>query len=545
MTGPFQWMVAVLGFGERSPEIGSDGLVEWDRMDEDFKSKCAVWADGRCILAEGYDGDPHVREILLGLRHSGVVPEVLRERRGTLEEVAAAWRGGEEVRGSRMADPEKEEKLYRVLEQAIEAEADDVLLEKGATNCRVFVIVNNRKLALGAPMTAAEGDWIVNYLFYCKHPGSRQSGVVKHEFQGWGVGSSEMRMPEKIAALRVERGPDVNGEHTAIRIFAKGRVSDDMTLEKLGFSAEVSEIFREIRASKYGGVIIAGSTGEGKSTTNTVNLMLQMKEHGGELNMATVEDPVENPIPGAIQIQVPPTGVGENRSEHYRKALMHFVRLHPQVGGVGEIRDLESAKQVLQFIDSGHQISTTLHAHNANGILFRLLDLGVARAQLSKPGNMRLLIKQTLVSVLCAACSLDAPPEGRRLPSWLAARVSAEMRYRNPVGCGMCLAQRETELARFAWAGYSNRQAMAEWIVPDERYLAFVGENDAIGAWKYWLDELGGVTVGTRIWRAVGDGMVDPFDALSKGARLDEADRVLGRLRPELTVVTEDGEQLT
>ena len=90
----------------------------------------------------------------------------------------------------------------------------------------------------------------------------------------------------------------------------------------------------------------------------------------------------------------------------------------------------------------------------------------------------------------------------------------------------MCLKERRTDLAKAAWAGYSNRHAFAEWIVPDEGYLAFVHDNNALGAWRHWLSEMGGVTLGTKIWRSVSDGMVDPFDALAKGAKIQEASEV-------------------
>ena len=145
-----------------------------------------------------------------------------------------------------------------------------------------------------------------------------------------------------------------------------------------------------------------------------------------------------------------------------------------------------------------------------------------------------------LFSVLCPGCCLDAPEEGRLLPAWLASRLSAEVRYRNPKGCGTCLARRATELGRLAWAGYSNRLAFAEWIVPDEEYLGFVGAKDPIGAWSHWRGRMGGVTVGTKVWRSVADGMVDPFDALAKAARLDEAEEVFGRPGPGLSLVGED-----
>ena len=541
MDGLTKLLVAV-GLKERPPWVDGRGLVHWGRMDADFRSKCAVWGDGRTVMAEGYTTDEHVRGVLRDLVATGFLPGGLRERRGTVEEVAAAWRGGEAPGGARMANRELVDKLYGILEEAVEAEADDVFFEMGESDCRVLVSVNNSKLPLGTPLTRAEGEWMIQHLFYCKSQGSKLVSFIRNEQQGWGIGRDEMRLPEKIAALRCESGPNVVSDHLVVRIFPKNRIKEDATLESLGHRGEIVEILREIRMSKYGAVIIAGPTGEGKSTTNTVNMMTQMKEHGGRLNMVTVDDPVENRIPKAIQIQVPSGGVGDERLAVFEKVLMHFVRIHPQVGGIGEIRDLETAKQVLQFVDSGHQIYTTLHAHNANGIPFRLLDMGVERAQLVKPGNIRLFMNQRLMSIVCPDCCRQAPAEGRELPAELAAMLGAEVRYRNPGGCETCLRERTTDLARTAWGGYLHRLAFAEWIRPDDGYLKFVRDGDALGAWHYWLAHMGGVTLGTKIWRAVGDGLVDPFDALGKGAQIAEAAELFGRPAPRLSVIADEPE---
>ena len=75
-----------------------------------------------------------------------------------------------------------------------------------------------------------------------------------------------------------------------------------------------------------------------------------LEEAEGQLNVVTIEDPVEYPIPGAVQIAVPTTGSGEERGKHFRNALMHFCRVHPASGMVSEIRDADAARQVLQFI---------------------------------------------------------------------------------------------------------------------------------------------------------------------------------------------------
>ena len=83
---------------------------------------------------------------------------------------------------------------------------------------------------------------------------------------------------------------------------------------------------------------------------------------------------------------------------------------------VSEIRDADAARQVLQAVDTGHQIWTTIHVDNANAILFRLLDMGVEAPAITKPGNVKLLMKQTLLRMLCERCSLAETAERRSRP---------------------------------------------------------------------------------------------------------------------------------
>ena len=329
-----------------------------------------------------------------------------------------------------------------------------------------------------------------------------------------------MPLPGGISALRCERGPhDPDADHLFARLFYRDRLDPEMTLERLGFTEDEAALFAEIRAGMQGGVFIGGRAGDGKSTTLAVNLALQMAEMEGCLNLVTLEDPVEYRIPGAIQIAVPTAGAGETRAGHFSQALMHFCRVHPASGMVSEIRDADAARQVLQCVDTGHQIWTTIHVHNANAIPFRLIDLGVGAAEVAKPGNVALLMKQTLLPRLCPACALDKPAGARAVPEGMAARIGGldGLRFRNAEGCAECRREDAGEVWARAWNGYLGQTAICETIRPDAGYLRFVRQGDPLGAWAWWRRELGGVPIGVRIREMVKRGAVDPFDALLKG----------------------------
>ena len=489
-------------------------------MDRRFRKVCAVYEDGTCLIAPGHQADNRLRKSLLMLRRQGTIPSDLVEKDASLEEIAACWR----TPGT-TADDTIARRVGRLFEEAASARASDVVFENDEALCRVYGIVNDRKLPLVEPMPADEGREAMGFLFHCKEEGSAQTSYQHNAFQGFSIrAGGQVPLPDSVSALRCQRGPhEPDGDHLFARLFYRDQVTDGMTLQGLGFSAAEAEIFSEIRMSMHGGIFLGGTAGDGKSTTLAANLVLQMAELDGHLNVVTIEDPVEYPIPGAVQIAVPTTGSGDQRGLHFKEALMHFCRVHPASGMVSEIRDADAARQVLQFIDTGHQVWTTIHVHSANGILFRLIDMGVATAEVCKPGNIQLLMKQTLLPQLCQDCALREPP--RPLPAWLASRLTdiPTLRFRNPEGCDACTRQDQGAVARRAWNGYVRQTAVAEMIRPDIEYLSFVRDRDPGGAWRYWLEQMGGIPIGTRIWKMVAAGDADPFDALIKGARIDQA----------------------
>ena len=530
-------------FGRAARQPGPEGgavLIRHSAMDDWVRRVCAVYADGRCLIAEGYESDRRLRAALLALRRDrgtpwdrgmswhGSAPERLVERAASLEEIAECWRAAElDAEGG---EAPAARKVRMLLEEAAVARASDIVFENDSGLCRVHGIVNDRKLQLAEPMPADEGREVMGFLFHCKDEGSAQTSYQRSAFQGFSVrAGGQVPLPATVSALRCQRGPhEPDGDHLFARLFYRDRIEKGTTLESLGFSAEEAAVFSEIRMSLRGGIFLGGTAGDGKSTTLATNLALQMEEAGGQLNVVTIEDPVEYPIPGAVQIAVPTTGSGEERGKHFRDALMHFCRVHPASGMVSEIRDADAARQVLQFIDTGHQVWTTIHVHSANAILFRLLDMGVGTAEVCKPGNIELLMKQTLLPSLCDGCALEEPAEGRTVPDWLGRHLRnwPLVRFRNPDGCETCSRVEGSAVAGKAWNGYARQTAIAEAIRPDAPYLSFVRQRDPAGAWDHWVANMGGRPIGRRIWALVAAGRADPFDALRKGARVDQADSV-------------------
>ena len=496
-------------------------LIRVPAMDARFRRICAVFAGGRCLIARGYEADARLRSALLALRQSGAIPAAVAEETATLEEIAECWRAAGAA-SSPAAGEAAARRIKRLFEDAAAARASDVVFQTGGDACHVFAIVNDRKLQLAEPMTAEEGREAAGFLFHCKDEGSSQTSYRRGSFQGFSIrAGGQVPLPAGISALRCQRGPhEPDGDHLFARMFYADRLDAGMTLERLGFSATEAALFAGIRMAPHGGVFIGGTAGDGKSTTLAVNLALQMAEFDGQLNLVTIEDPVEYRIPGAVQIAVPTSGLGDERAGHFKEALMHFCRIHPASGMVSEIRDADAARQVMQFIDTGHQVWTTIHVHSANAILFRLIDMGVGVAEVTKPGNVALLMKQTLLPLLCPDCALERHAEGRVAPENLAGRLrgNGAVRYRNPKGCSRCRREAGGAVAARAWNGYIEQTAIAETIRPDAGYLAFVRDRDPLGAWAYWRQEMGGAPIGGKIWKLVAEGAVDPFDALLKGA---------------------------
>lgn len=177
-------------------------------------------------------------------------------------------------------------------------------------------------------------------------------------------------------------------------------------LEPLGFTPWQAARLREALASAWGGVFVAGVTGSGKTTT--LNALMTMLARDGSRKLFTIEDPVEYETPGVSHLSIQRGAAGG--ADPFHGAMLAFLRMDPDVGLFGEIRDGLSASMAQAAIQTGHKILSTVHATSALGIVGRLSSrlLGLAREDLCDPEFLSAMVYQVLMPINCEHCKRPA-----------------------------------------------------------------------------------------------------------------------------------------
>jgi len=256
--------------------------------------------------------------------------------------------------------------------------------------------------------------------------------------------------------LRVSVMPGNFGEKVVIRIIDPQKVL--FSLESLGFVYENLQLFRQVIQSPNGIVLVTGPTGSGKNTT----LYAALSElNSDQVNICTVEDPVECNIAGINQFQV-----NQGAGFEFSTALRSLLRQDPDIIMVGEIRDEATANIAVQAALTGHLVLSTLHTNDAPGAVTRLLDLGVAPYLVS--ASLIAVLAQRLVRKICPNCKTEYEP-----PSSIRKVVEKDsgklQKFYRGVGCKKC---RNT--------GYAGRIAIQELFVPDEAIMEMINERSSL-----------------------------------------------------------------
>ena len=225
--------------------------------------------------------------------------------------------------------------------------------------------------------------------------------------------------------IRISSIPTVHGEKIVMRISSKLNLTRNK--KELGLAPDEMARFDHMMASPFGIIFVTGPTGSGKSTTLYTALSELNRE---EVNIVTVEDPVEADIEGINQIQV------NNKVDlTFASALRSILRQDPDIIMIGEIRDQETAGIAVQASITGHLVVSTLHTNNAVGTLNRMADMGVERYLIAD--SVVGVIAQRLVRKLCPHCRKMRPAseEEKRI---LRQNTDREVNIYEPAGCKLC-----------------------------------------------------------------------------------------------------------
>ncbi|MDH5641225.1 MAG: ATPase, T2SS/T4P/T4SS family [Nitrospira sp.] len=253
-------------------------------------------------------------------------------------------------------------------------------------------------------------------------------------------GRASVRMGDNEVDLRISTVPTNHGERVVIRLLEKTTKKFD--LADIGFMKDNETIFTEYLGYSNGIILLTGPTGSGKTTTLYAAIG---SINRADINILTIEDPIEYQMAGASQVEV-----NEKKGLTFARALRSFVRQDPDVILVGEIRDLETAQIAIQSALTGHLVFSTLHTNDAPSTVTRLVDIGVEPFLVSS--SVVCVVAQRLVRRICPDCKAEYLPEESELHGFdLTAGDLPQAHLLHGTGCETCFK-----------TGYTGRTAIHE-----------------------------------------------------------------------------------
>ncbi|MBN2722353.1 MAG: type II/IV secretion system protein [Campylobacterales bacterium] len=273
----------------------------------------------------------------------------------------------------------------------------------------------------------------------------------------------------KDVPFRVSVMPVIYGEKIVLRRLGGQDVT--IKLSSLGMSGELLEKWRKVIKKPHGIILVSGPTGSGKSTT----LQAAIEEiKSDEINITTVEDPVEAKISGVNQVQIDPYKVS------FADALRTILRQDPDVIMIGEIRDKETAEIALRASLTGHLVYSTIHTNDAPSSVTRLVDMGIEPFLVSS--SVAAVLAQRLVRVLCPHCK--EAYETSQADMSLLKLDEPQTIYRHK-GCFKCNN-----------TGYASRIGVYELLIIDAHIQRMINERRSdIEIKSYAVSELGMSTI--------------------------------------------------
>ena len=282
--------------------------------------------------------------------------------------------------------------------------------------------------------------------------------------------------------IRVSTTSTVHGEKTVLRLLDKSRALYDVAT--LGMPEDTAALYREIIRSPYGMVVCAGPTGSGKTTTLYASLMAINSD---EINVMTVEDPVEYTFPTINQI-----GIHEQAGVTFAAGLRSILRQDPDAILVGEIRDVETARIAIQAALTGHFVLSTIHATDAVSALHRFLDMGIESFLLAS--SMLAVVGQRLIRRSCTECLAPYEPTVEDLAFYERAGGKVREVFHKGHGCSVC-----------SGTGYIGRIGVYEVLRVTDEMRELIVRNASVDDIRKLAVEQGMVPMRDQALRLVAD----------------------------------------
>lgn len=325
-----------------------------------------------------------------------------------------------------------------------------------------------------------------------------------------GMNIAEMRAPQdgrisltvsgRPVDFRIACQPTIHGENIVLRIL--DRQKGIVPLEALGLASHHLQQLKIMIARPEGIILVTGPTGSGKTTT-LYSLLNHINAEG--INIMTLEDPVEYPLPLVRQ-----TSVSEAAKLDFVGGIRSMMRQDPDVILVGEIRDTETAEMAFRAAMTGHQVYSTLHTNSAIGAIPRLLDIGIQPEILA--GNIIGIIAQRLVRKLCTNCRSPYQPDPREMRLLGLGEKAERPNLWRRNGCEKC-----------DFHGYQGRVAIMELLRIDKTLDDLISHRATSQEIRRTIQEQGFISMADDGLRRVTDGTT----SLEELARVvDLTDRV-------------------
>jgi general secretion pathway protein E len=419
--------------------------------------------------------DTAAQDSLSMLLGAPISPEVALPQ-GVVDAINAAYERAEDEHEKLMEDLETEdlESVAHELEEPTDLlDADDEAPIIRLVNSLMFRAVKER--ASDIHINPEEKDISVRYRIdgvlreVIRPPKRFQASIASRIKIMGGLNIAEKRLPQdgririKIAGkdvdIRLSTVPTAHGERIVMRLLDKSNVLLD--LAELGFEDWQLKIVDGLITRSHGIVLVTGPTGSGKTTTLYAGLA---KINSPDLNILTIEDPVEIPLRGVGQVQVNP-----KIDLTFANGLRSFLRQDPDVIMVGEIRDLETAEIAIQASLTGHLVLSTVHTNDAAGAITRLVDMGVQPFLVAS--SLVGILAQRLVRVLCPECRQPYLPSREErdqvgLSDEIWARAGNPTNVHKAQGCPACQG-----------TGYQGRTGIYELMMVDDDVRQLVLKN--------------------------------------------------------------------